>query len=556
MSANVPSREIQLQESSWVRSIVELSVCLTILVSLFRVFLAGGYMIETGSMAPCLLGKHHPVVCPSCQFRFAVEGSSVGSRAVCPNCDEPGIPVDDFPVYEGDHLLVHRGLYDFRAPRRWEVIVFQNPAKPRQAYVKRLVGLPGESVQIRGGDVYIAGEIQTKDYATQCGVRIPVYDHDFRPSAGSPEWKARWQVPRESRSWRETEGKFRFSPGTKSGKSPGAPSGKPAEYPGDYEWVNYRHWIRSGGSHKTSVPFAGWSDALDRFTQGFSPLVYDAASRSLICRGAMPVDLRDQMLAACDDPECQTAIADLYESSHIAPIVDQYGYNPQAGSGEPPSAAKTPHEVRDLMLSLQVQFRSGPGSFVLDMSDGTSKFHCVLNGESRQVQLWDSRRKRLLRTAHWEGDWEQKPVHLEMSLMDRQVLVALNGKVSFEPFRYPAPARQGETPWIPVRFGARGTGVEVSGLKLYRDVFYAETKEGRAVDQPLRLRSNEFFVLGDNSPVSFDSRSWDHDAVLTDSLLLGKPLVVHLPSGKKKFHFLGREFEMRVLEPSRMRFIH
>src|SRR5690242_21291671 len=65
------------------RTLIELGVCLTILVSLFRTFLAGGYMIETGSMAPCLLGYHRPVTCPGCRFRFAVEGNSTTQKAVC-----------------------------------------------------------------------------------------------------------------------------------------------------------------------------------------------------------------------------------------------------------------------------------------------------------------------------------------------------------------------------------------------------------------------------------------------------------------------------------------
>src|SRR3954466_1556237 len=60
--------------SGRLRTVIELSVCLTILVSLFRTFLAGGYMIETGSMAPCLLGYHRQATCPGCRYPFAVEG--------------------------------------------------------------------------------------------------------------------------------------------------------------------------------------------------------------------------------------------------------------------------------------------------------------------------------------------------------------------------------------------------------------------------------------------------------------------------------------------------
>src|SRR5258708_7450880 len=147
--------------SARLRTVIELSVCLTILVALFRTFLAGGYMIETGSMAPCLLGYHRQVSCPSCRYPFAVEGGSTTLKAVCPNCGRGGISVEGLPRNDGDHLLVHRGQYEFRRPRRWEVIVFRNPNKPTQAYVKRLIGLPGEAVRIEGGDVFVSGQIQT-----------------------------------------------------------------------------------------------------------------------------------------------------------------------------------------------------------------------------------------------------------------------------------------------------------------------------------------------------------------------------------------------------------
>src|SRR5436190_23660335 len=105
--------------SNRLRTVIELSVCLTILVSLFRTFLAGGYMIETGSMAPCLLGYHRQATCPSCRDPFAVEGNSTTIKAVCPNCGRGGISVAELSRNDGDHLLVHRGMYEFRRPRRW-----------------------------------------------------------------------------------------------------------------------------------------------------------------------------------------------------------------------------------------------------------------------------------------------------------------------------------------------------------------------------------------------------------------------------------------------------
>src|SRR5689334_3684367 len=83
------------QGSEWLRTGIEMLVCLVILVTLFRTFLAGGYMIETGSMAPCLLGYHRQAVCPSCRYPFAVEGGNSSVKAICPNCGKTGIAVEN-----------------------------------------------------------------------------------------------------------------------------------------------------------------------------------------------------------------------------------------------------------------------------------------------------------------------------------------------------------------------------------------------------------------------------------------------------------------------------
>jgi signal peptidase I len=492
-------------------------------------------MIETGSMAPCLVGKHRPAICPSCKFRFAVEGTGTAGKAACPNCGEEGISVEGLAENDGDHLLVHRGTFELRSPRRWEVIVFQNPNKPRQAYVKRLVGLPGESVQIRWGDVYIAGEIQVKDYATQRGLRIPVYDHDFRPADDTPDWRPRWVIAEEEGSWQSVGGKFRFAPGTDNSTD-------------QLEWVNYRHWIRNGGFHATSVPLTSWPAALEHESRGFGSLRYDAEDGALVCRGALPSTLRDRLLADVADNESRQAIERLYEASHIAPIVDNYGYNwGRDGQGR--------HEVRDLMLSLDVQLDKGRGQFAVIITDGTAEFQCVFDRATDQVKLIRERSGRTLRTAALDERIYSQSVKVEVSLMDRQVLVALDGKLAFEPWRYVARSDRGPTPWIPVRFGASGAGVEVGSLQLFRDVYYSDDVGRRAIDSPSQLKSNEYFVLGDNSPVSKDSRSWTDETVLTGDLLLGKPLVVHLPSRKQRIRIAGWETEIRIPEFSRMRYI-
>src|SRR5260221_6908296 len=89
------------------RTVVEMGICLVALVGLFRTFLASGYMIETGSMAPCLLGYHRQVACPDCHYSFAIEGNNASTKAVCPNCGSGGIPVPKLPPNDADHIPAH-----------------------------------------------------------------------------------------------------------------------------------------------------------------------------------------------------------------------------------------------------------------------------------------------------------------------------------------------------------------------------------------------------------------------------------------------------------------
>ncbi len=57
--------------------------------------------------------------------------------------------------YNGDYLIVDELSYQFRAPERGEVVVFKYPNDTTQRYIKRIVGLPGETVKINSGKVFI-----------------------------------------------------------------------------------------------------------------------------------------------------------------------------------------------------------------------------------------------------------------------------------------------------------------------------------------------------------------------------------------------------------------
>lgn len=55
----------------------------------------------------------------------------------------------------GDYLIVDEISYRLRSPQRGEVIVFRYPLNPSQRYIKRIIGLPGETVKIQDDKVYV-----------------------------------------------------------------------------------------------------------------------------------------------------------------------------------------------------------------------------------------------------------------------------------------------------------------------------------------------------------------------------------------------------------------
>ena len=75
----------------------------------------------------------------------------------------------------GDHLLVNKFVYGMKSgilgkllpysePKRGDVIVFKYPNDPNVAYVKRLIGMPGDTVEMIGRAVYINGEMLNENY--------------------------------------------------------------------------------------------------------------------------------------------------------------------------------------------------------------------------------------------------------------------------------------------------------------------------------------------------------------------------------------------------------
>lgn len=71
-------------------------------------------------------------------------------------------------LQDGDNLIVDKISYRFREPERFEIIVFPYRYAENTYYIKRIIGLPEETVQIIDGYVYIDGERLEENYGLEC----------------------------------------------------------------------------------------------------------------------------------------------------------------------------------------------------------------------------------------------------------------------------------------------------------------------------------------------------------------------------------------------------
>lgn len=70
-------------------------------------------------------------------------------------------------LHDQDNLIVDKISYRFRDPKRFEIIVFPYRYQEDTYYIKRIIGLPGETVQIKEGYVYINGELLDEHYGRE-----------------------------------------------------------------------------------------------------------------------------------------------------------------------------------------------------------------------------------------------------------------------------------------------------------------------------------------------------------------------------------------------------
>ncbi len=393
--------------------------------------------IHGGSMAEMFCGNHRELVCDDCRItcRYDAEYPPADERVVCPNCGFENHEPSDVNNRRGDRVLIDRLAYTLRSPRRWETVAFRTPGDQNHLAVKRVIGLPGEVISIRRGDVYADGQRVQKSLDDLRDLAILVNDNAYRPRADH-DLPPRWQAESATNGWHVRRGTLAFRP-----KRDG---------PSEFDWLTYRHW---------------------RCVPGPAPRTEEYA------------------------------------------VLDNYGYNQEL--------SRELRQVTDLMLVCRMRCDWESGRLAFQICCGGDRFRVVLLPGDNEGGLF--RNARRLETFRLPPAAYARYVKIELAVCDGRVLFAIDELVLTQSPYEPA-AGPTEPVSRPIAVSAVGISLDIRRLQVFRDLYFLDPSGlGRDWAAPTPLGSDEFFVTGDNAPISEDSRHWP-DAGVSRRLLLGKVL--------------------------------
>ncbi len=196
------------------------------------------------------------------------------------------------------------------------------------------------------------------------------------------------------------------------------------------------------------------------------------------------------------------------------PIRDNCGYNQ--------AVSRSLNTVRDLMLTCRIWLGAGVNQVAFSIHDGSDMLETEVRLADHRLIL--RRNDRMLATAAWPLDRQDRWLRVEYSTFDRQVQFAVDGRTLLQS-QLPVDDRPARPTSCPVGIGVCGGAVEIKELRLYRDIYYLPPigQAAWTVDNP--VGDARWIVLGDNPAISVDSRHWA-EAGLPRRLVVGRVLRV------------------------------
>jgi signal peptidase I len=524
--AEAPVQRHQRIRTEANRETVEAIVVAIILALLFRAFVAEAFVIPTGSMAPALMGAHKDLTCPECGMPYQVGASietSSGAEettvvgSVCPNCRKVN-SLDlagnrNHSTFAGDRILVSKFAYALSDPERWDVIVFKYPGNPKQNYIKRLVGMPNETLRIRFGDVFakpsgsddftilrkphdklMAMSHTVNNTAYQAGVLIAAdYPSNWQPwaeGATAPPSDS-WQIERSADSWTATV--------EASGDEP-----KYLRY--FHRWPDDKQWAQAAEGMTLSNVDPYSSFAITDFYPYDAYVNVNARQVYSYPPGEIPKDTGKLGRAWYGFSKPRGELREDYQSGGD---ISQFGF--QANIGRQGTSRIGYHWVGDLILEADVSTEGSGGELILELVESAVLFQCRINLESgvAKMQIVDSEGP--VSFADAGGTAAETPTattkvraggsyNLRMANCDDQLYLWVNGKpIEFaqptvydmsklrtledqRPFSVPGHPYDA----APVAIAAVGTKAKVERLQVMRDKYYV------AVDQEVSIAFNDY----------------------------------------------------------------
>ncbi len=444
-----------------------------ILAFVFRAFVMEAFRIPTGSMAETLRGAHWHLACPQCSFKFDFDyglgmspiqnGMAVlPEPARCPSCGFYNNAGKMLPISNGDRILVLKCIYQIKDPERWDVVVFKNPTNPRENYIKRMIALPGETVEIIDGDIYIDGLIARKPPKVQDELWMFVYNNDFKP-----------------------------------------------KFPEIGHFNGYR-W---------SQPFEN-----DRFTDSKWDL-YHEGKPTIFTLDSEPDKVHTIFYNTEENPS-----ANAFESS--------YSYNR-------PSMLHQMPVVSDLMMNFYVRPEDKNSTVGIQLRKYNAEYTFKVDFQNEKMLLLEKTDGGEVQSLIEAPIETQKNQFMQFANVDRMLIGKFGDQtITFDLGRAPDALGKRQTYDKP-KAAIVGSGkLTLDHIKLYRDTHYLDESSrilNAAEGHPVTLEEDEFFVLGDNSPNSADSRYWEipgignnkryTPGVVPRDYLVGKAFFVYWPGG-------------------------